>query len=48
MLVWPTREYWVGKNFIALVAIETNEESVEGEKVTVTGHPSGSLNEGNV
>jgi len=35
-------------NLITLVAIETNEESVAGEKVTVTGHPSGSLNGGNV
>ena len=48
MLVWPTREYWVGMNLITLVVIETNEESVAGYKVTFTGHPSGSLNKGNV
>ena len=30
MLVWPTREYWVGANFIISVEIETNEEIDEG------------------
>jgi hypothetical protein len=48
MVVWPTREYRAGANLIILVETETNEESVDGKILTVTGHPSGSLNDGNV
>ena len=48
IIFWPTQEYWVGANFIILFEIVANDEIDDGESETITGHPSGSIKDGNV